>query len=100
MDCLENGIPDGKSALSFHLDLLQPLDPLPDLNLSGQVQLLPSLNQGGPRAEWVAQGEGQKTRFPTGGQIHLEIFIISLQWLGARGDSGQASWYHRHGEEQ
>ena len=91
MDCLENGIPDGKSALSFHLDLLQPLDPLPDLNLSGQVQLLPSLNQGGPRAEWVAQGEGQKTRFPTGGQIHLEIFIISLQRLGARGDSGQAS---------
>ena len=79
MDCLENGIPDGQSALPFHLDLLQPLDPLPDLNLSGQVQLLPSLNQGGPRAEWVAQGEGQKTRFPTGGQIHLEIFIISLQ---------------------
>ena len=91
MDCLENGIPDGESALPFHLDVLQQLDPLPDLNLSGQVQLLPSLNQGGPRAEGVAQGEGQETRFPTGGQIHLEIFITSLQRLGARGNSGQAS---------
>ena len=81
-------IPDGESALPLNLDVLQQLDPLPDLNLFGQVQLLPSLNQGGQRAEGVTQGEGKKTRFPTGCQIHFEIFIISLQRLRARGDSG------------
>ena len=81
-------IPDGESALPLNLDVLQQLGPLPDLDLFGQVQLQPSLIQGGQRAEGVTQGEGKKTRFPTGGQIHLEIFIISLQRLRARGDSG------------
>ena len=81
-------IPDGESALPLNLDVLQQLDPLPDLDLFGPVQLQPGLIQGGQRAEGATQGEGKKTRFPTGGQIHLEIFIISLQRLRARGDSG------------
>ena len=80
-------IPDGESALPLNLDVLQQLGPLPDLDLFGQVQLQPGLIQGGRRAKGVTQGEGKETRFPTGCQIHFEIFIISLQRLRARGDS-------------
>ena len=80
-------IPDGESALPLNLDVLQQLDPLPDLDLFGQVQLQPGLIQGGKRAEGVTQGEGKETRFPTGCQIHFEISIISLQRLRARCDS-------------
>ena len=80
-------IPDGESALPLNLDVLQQLDPLPDLDLFGQVQLQPGLIQGGKRAEGVTQGEGKETRFPTACQIHFEISIISLQRLRARGDS-------------